>query len=130
MQGFLHQPYSHLVVCETKFALKNCTLSSLLCTDLAELHSGGSCPVQVSVVVHPSGWGDSEDCRTYILQHPNAAQQQQQAATGSHQPFGYYGARLKYSNGRRWIHALSHNGELKPFVERNQHTLVLQERVR
>ena len=107
-------------------------ISSLLCTDLAELHSEGSCAVQVSVVVHPSGWGDSTTrtgCKAYILQHqqhPNAAQQQQ--LVGSHGP---YDATLKQrTDGTLHIVLLQHDDQLTPYLVDAPHTLVLQERVR
>jgi hypothetical protein len=116
-------------VCEAQFDISNLRISSLLCTDLAELHSEGSCAVQVSVVVHPAGWGDSEDCRAYILQqqHPNAAHQQQPAVG---QQYGPYEARLTRSKTQLIIRALSHDGKLKPFFKDRAHTLWLQERVR
>jgi hypothetical protein len=106
-------------------------VSSQLCTDLAELHSEGSCAVQVSVVVHPSGWADSEDCRAYILQqhHPNAAHQQQ--AADSRQSYSPYSATLKqHGRGQLRFAAIAHHCEPKPFVQPSiPHILVLQERV-
>jgi hypothetical protein len=128
MQHAFHQPYSGLLVSEALLSFKSSVrMSRQLCTDLAALHSEGSCAVQVSVVVHPAGWGDSQDCRAYILQQPqhaNAAQQQQVVA--SHGPFD---ATLKErGSGAVQVVGLKHDGELLPYVD-TAHTLVLQERV-
>jgi hypothetical protein len=129
-QHTLHQPYSNLLLCESHLGLNTLYLSRQLCTDLAELHSEGSCAVQVSVVVHPTGWGDSQECRDYIQQqqHPNAAQQQHAANSQIDGPFE---ATLRqYVSGRLQVTGLRHDGKLKPYFQPgNPHTLVLQQRV-
>jgi hypothetical protein len=131
MQHTLHQPYSQFVVCESTLQKTLSSIACHLCTDLAELHSEGICAAYVSVVVHPAGWSDSEDCRSYILQqqHPNAAQQQQQQA-GISLDGGPYQASLKKQGRSFWITALKHGGKLTPYRQRSTpYTLVLQERV-
>ena len=126
--GSLHQPYSRLLVCEA--ALRTAVgLSSQLCTDLADLHSQGSCAVQVSVEVHPSGWDASEDCRAYVMQRQPVGEEAGSMRSHSYGPFE---AKLQQRGGGRqvYITALCHDGQLAPFARRDgPHTLVLQERV-
>jgi hypothetical protein len=122
-QHVLHKPHSHLLVGDLQFGVKKLFVSSQLCTDLAELYSEGSCPVQVSVVVHPAGWDVSDDCKAYILQ-----QQQQADITHS---FGPFTATMKLNGwGRVHIFGLTHSGQLTPYSQQdNPHAVVLQERV-
>jgi hypothetical protein len=127
----VHKPYSHLLACEIKFTTNPLLISCQLCTDLPALRcpgSEGTCAVQVSVVVHPPGWDDSEGW-DYIEQqeYPTPAQQQQQAADW--QVLGPIQTTLKhYKDGRVACQKLPRDGKLTPYNQED-YTLVLQERV-
>lgn len=87
-----------------------------------------TCAAQVSVVVHPAGWDDSEGW-DYIQQqeYPTPAQQQQQQAA-DWQVLGPIQTTLKhYKDGRVACQKVNRDGKLTPY-NKEDYTLVLQER--
>jgi hypothetical protein len=120
MQQALYQPYSNTTVVEYPFDHR-IRIPSALCTDLAELHSEGSCPVHESVVLHPSGWADSEGCRAYILQqqHPHAEQQQQQHGGHTTTCGSIKGTLKLFATREVHVRGVSYGSQLKLYAGRS-----------